>query len=130
VIEMVYCIHDIDGICKKTNGKCILDDPKTIEDYKKCPKRKLNKHFSEMTREEKNIVIGIQNKRDITEIKNQLGVLFNIINTLSRENKNHDRRTLALAAGHSALTSRLYLLENGKKESIFERMKKWLGWKK
>ena len=72
---MVYCVKFKDGKCSYTNGKCIIKNPKTIDDYAVCPQRKLAKDYDEMTMEEKAFHNSIENKKKIEELEVKISKL-------------------------------------------------------
>jgi hypothetical protein len=72
---MVYCRKLKDGKCEYTGGKCFLKHPKTIEDFKVCPRRELAKHYSEMDMLEKAFHNSIENYKEIAKLKKRLFIL-------------------------------------------------------
>lgn len=104
---MVYCKKLVDGKCKFTGGKCILKNPKTIEDYKVCPERKLAKDYNEMTQSEKALYNSVRNKKEIDDLrvlnKVEIDTLKDIVKwrgnqivELECENKEHHDRIAGL----------------------------------
>lgn len=72
---MVYCRKLKGSKCSYTGGRCLLKNPKTIEDYKQCPERELAKHYSEMDMLEKAFHNSIENYKAIAELKGRLFIL-------------------------------------------------------
>lgn len=128
---MVYCKKLVNGKCEFTGGKCILKNPKTIEDYKVCPERKLAKDYDEMTQSEKALYNSVQNKREIDELKVQNKIDIATLNDLVKwrgneiielecVKKEHEDRINSLELYIDKLGFRLNELE--KKRGILERL--------
>jgi len=81
---MVYCIKLKDGKCSYTGGKCIINNPKTIEDYKLCPQRELAKDYNEMNMTEKAFDNSIRNKSKLSDIEERLSVVEDNIKYIYR----------------------------------------------
>ena len=115
---MVYCIHEEkDGYCKKTNGKCILDNPKTVDDYSKCPKpKRVGKDYDDMTPGEKSFFKSRENERYIREFGLKYKALESKHDSLLKRMDEFDyefhRKVLTDSAAYTALHERLCIIEN------------------
>jgi hypothetical protein len=117
---MVYCKKLVDGKCEFTGGKCILKNPKTIEDYKVCPERKLAKDYNEMTQSEKALYNSIRNQKKICDLVDEIGSLWDKI---YETGKKFDKQIDVLHDNYKYLKEKLdSLQEKPEKRGIFKRL--------
>lgn len=141
---MVFCEYDRGktGKCKKTRGKCILNNPNTVTDFSKCPQKKgLGKEYHEMDSNEKLLTKTRKHDRMISTVYNHMYEMSVRIDKLEEENKfmqetlekvksERSIRLIPISAGYTALDGRLSMLEDKINNSKNGRFIKWLLRKK
>ena len=136
--NMVYCQHDKNktGQCKKTGGKCILNNPKTVTDFGKCPSisyKNIGKDFEDMNDYEKLLTRVNKRDKEIVEISLKSEKMMKIINDIRREVSSYgvkfekiDKRLKSHNIVLTGLDNRLYGVENDKKLPWYRRFMAWL----
>lgn len=133
---MVFCQYDKTKTrqCKKTGGKCILDNPKTVIDLNKCPtKKKIYKDYNDMNDYEKLRITVNKRNMELFKFSKESKITKKALDTITEDlfkygvkfkklEKKLELNRDTTSACFTALQERIYMLENGKK---LRRIKQW-----